>query len=693
MTQPKIDFKDMQKILFRKVAELEFLIRTKNCLRAEEIIYVGDLVQKTEEELMAVRNFGQKCLNEIKEYLKQFDLELGMLVPDWHLLTAEQLVDEFNELLKSRYFPRVPPPPPELDDSTLVKLFLTVEELDLSVRALRCLQKASITYVGDLVQKLEAELLKMRNFGRKSLNEVKKELAPMGLHLAMLVPNWTPDYIDAKLKLLEKEIEQERLRRAKEFRKAFGADVNTLEDELWHLTSVLESTRNREIIVKLLGWDGKGKNILEAMGQEYGMTRERVRQIRNKFCRKLRRGKTVYLPILTRALEFVGDASPGLADEIEATLSDHGLARAPFHLDGLLTAAEGLGIKVPFRIVKLRRKRIVVPPEATEVPKLIVQLAKKVVRHWGIATISDIAAQVQDETEQPITADFLMDILSSRKDFKWLDQPGGWFWLSSVEKNRALNRTRKILSVASQIDISELRSGIGRSRRMNGFAPPRRVLLELCRQVTWCAIDGNTILADSDLNSEEILSENEIIMHRVLKEHGDFGPVMNHEKLEDRCLEQGMNQITIRIYMGDSPIIARHAQGVYGLRGARIDPFAVESLMPPRKRKKALEDFGWSEGKIWVALKLNRGLITSGVFGVPADMKRYLQGNFVLKTADGALIGDLKVKDVSGWSLGALFRRRGGEPGDYLILTFDPASRQATAYIGDEDLLDEFRPE
>jgi hypothetical protein len=105
-------------------------------------------------------------------------------------------------------------------------------------------------------------------------------------------------------------------------------------------------------------------------------------------------------------------------------------------------------------------------------------------------------------------------------------------------------------------------------------------------------------------------------------------------------------------------------------------------------------DYGWTpEGEIWLAHKISRGLIATGVFGVPGAMKQFLQGEFTLNAAEGALIGRLKIKNSSGWSLSSFFRRRGGEPGDYLILTFNRASRQATACIGDEDLLDEFRPD
>ena len=71
-------------------------------------------------------------------------------------------------------------------------LFRSVDELELSVRSANCLQQANIRTIGDLVQKTEAEMLKTKNFGRKSLKEIKEILSEMGLSLGMKLENWPP---------------------------------------------------------------------------------------------------------------------------------------------------------------------------------------------------------------------------------------------------------------------------------------------------------------------------------------------------------------------------------------------------------------------------------------------------------------------------------------------------------------------
>ena len=77
-------------------------------------------------------------------------------------------------------------------------LLRSVDELELSVRSQNCLQNANIKTIGDLVQKTEAEMLKTKNFGRKSLKEIKEILAEMGLSLGMKLENWPPKNVEKK---------------------------------------------------------------------------------------------------------------------------------------------------------------------------------------------------------------------------------------------------------------------------------------------------------------------------------------------------------------------------------------------------------------------------------------------------------------------------------------------------------------
>ena len=83
--------------LLKKVEELELSVRSANCLKNDNIIYIGDLVQKSESEMLRTPNFGRKSLNEIKEVLQQMSLGLGISVPEWPPENIEELAKKFED--------------------------------------------------------------------------------------------------------------------------------------------------------------------------------------------------------------------------------------------------------------------------------------------------------------------------------------------------------------------------------------------------------------------------------------------------------------------------------------------------------------------------------------------------------------------------------------------------------------------
>ncbi len=83
--------------LLRKVDELELSVRSANCLKNDNIVYIGELVQKTEGEMLRTPNFGRKSLNEIKEVLATMGLHLGMEIPNWPPENIEELAKRLEE--------------------------------------------------------------------------------------------------------------------------------------------------------------------------------------------------------------------------------------------------------------------------------------------------------------------------------------------------------------------------------------------------------------------------------------------------------------------------------------------------------------------------------------------------------------------------------------------------------------------
>lgn len=123
----------------------------------------------------------------------------GVAPADALAYAAKILKDQVSVFINFNEEEVVPKPKPAEERPKLNEnLFKSVEELELSVRSANCLKNANIKYIGDLVQKTEAEMLKTKNFGRKSLNEIKEILAEMGLSLGMKLENWPPPELQQK---------------------------------------------------------------------------------------------------------------------------------------------------------------------------------------------------------------------------------------------------------------------------------------------------------------------------------------------------------------------------------------------------------------------------------------------------------------------------------------------------------------
>lgn len=161
------------RLLDMSLSEFELSVRARNCLKKMNIRTIGELIQLSEPELLAYKNFGETSLNEIKALLDKKNLRLGQRPDEVDMTVAEPTV-----------VPKAPPLPPG-QEAVLAK---PVSELELSVRARRCLQRLNVASLGDLVQYTEQDLLATRNFGVTSLNEVKSRLNEHGLQLATKKP-------------------------------------------------------------------------------------------------------------------------------------------------------------------------------------------------------------------------------------------------------------------------------------------------------------------------------------------------------------------------------------------------------------------------------------------------------------------------------------------------------------------------
>jgi DNA-directed RNA polymerase subunit alpha len=153
----------LTQVLSVPVTDFELSVRSRNCLQKMGIQTLGDLCQCTEAELLASKNFGETSLVEIKEMLTGKGLYLGQFASE----------REEPQVLE----------PEEIDEEEQEILAKPLAELNLSVRAKKCMIRLGISTIGDLVRRTGDDLLECKNFGVTSLNEVREKLGGFGLKL------------------------------------------------------------------------------------------------------------------------------------------------------------------------------------------------------------------------------------------------------------------------------------------------------------------------------------------------------------------------------------------------------------------------------------------------------------------------------------------------------------------------------
>ncbi len=154
----------LAQILNQPVSNFELSVRSRNCLTKMGIETIGDLTRTSEAELLSSKNFGETSLYEIREVLSSKGLSLGQF--------ANERKSSDPPIDTSHMSP---------DEQAL--LDRPIADLNLSVRARKCMVRLGINTIGELIRKTGDDMLECKNFGVTSLNEVREKLSALGLKM------------------------------------------------------------------------------------------------------------------------------------------------------------------------------------------------------------------------------------------------------------------------------------------------------------------------------------------------------------------------------------------------------------------------------------------------------------------------------------------------------------------------------
>jgi DNA-directed RNA polymerase alpha subunit len=296
-SQPSKANSSIDKNLLKKVDELKISLEIINCLKENKIIYIGDLVQKNELEMLRIYNFNRQNLNEIKEALSKMSLHFNHQIFDWKTENIDELILAQKNLDMENNMKIINPEDFEKFNINIIKNW------PLSARTKHALLSGDIIYLGDLIKLEENDLLKLRNFGVKSIEEIKRALKDFSLSLGMNIGKWVRplnennnssnnDNFFSMHKPLFKnpiEIKKKYFEDNKVIIKSTATNKEVENLIIEDIREIFESLAEKyQIIFKhRLAYNAEYKT-LEELAKIFLVTRERIRQLENNLLNNIK---------------------------------------------------------------------------------------------------------------------------------------------------------------------------------------------------------------------------------------------------------------------------------------------------------------------------------------------------------------------------------------------------------------------
>jgi len=461
-----------------------------------------------------------------------------------------------------------------------------------------------------------------------------------------------------------------------------------LEEELQQIFSRVTTARDCRIVMEYYGWDGRGGRTLNEVGRKYRLSRERIRQICDRAARRCGPG-LVFAPVLDRTLEFLAQRDPAAVEQLQADLNAGGLVQRRLPIASIQQAAELLARRFPFALVEVGAGRVAVAPARAHLAEPIARATRQVVANYGVGSLKQVADALPARMRRKTDRRLIRAVVEGTGQMCWLDERRNWFRPARLPRYGLPGMIQKILGVAGRIEVGRMRAALARYRRGARRLPPAGVLLQFCRQMSGVRVEGRRVAACRPKAWRRALTGVERKIVGVLEKHG---PVLERGALEEHCLRRGVNRFSFNAALMSSPVIVQLGRSLYGLLGARVDRRTIRRLAapkPPAPRRRVLQGFGRTrDGRTWVAYCLSKAAVAGGVVTVPSALKSRLRGRFALRLPDRRKQGTLVVREGCAWGLGPALRAAGARPGDYLLVTFNKARREARLQLGDRSLLE-----
>lgn len=463
------------------------------------------------------------------------------------------------------------------------------------------------------------------------------------------------------------------------------------------VTQVVSATakleRDARILLRRYGLDGNPPATLQEVADEENLTRERIRQICVRTEGQL--AKLIgspYAPALDRALALLDQAAPLTTEAAARMLRGQVSTSECITVEAILEAARLLHRSASIELRDSGPVHWVCHPgdEVTGARDVstIRTRAGRLCDSSGATTLDSLREALSKRDHLDISIENLVALLPHLPGFEWLDEDLGWFWVvgRNVRRNRFFNLLTKVLSVAGQLSLDEVRHALRRSRRLIGPFPPASVLREMCERQPGIHLQGQVVRPDAPLDHRQVLQGTELYVVELLMQLGNVARV---EDMWQIAGSEGVGRVSFWVTLQNSPAIVKYARSTYGLRGMPVPATEIWEVANKRVKRanSVLRDWGsYSDSAYWMLFKLSSRAVQSGQVSIPADFNGQIDGEYSLCFQGRQIPGVVTVREAHMWGLRRLFRSAEVELGDWALIVLSLSTGTVHAQVGDEEL-------
>ncbi|MBO9357675.1 helix-turn-helix domain-containing protein [Bordetella petrii] len=472
--------------------------------------------------------------------------------------------------------------------------------------------------------------------------------------------------------------------------RASFAHRTILHDEL-----SLTERRLADIFALRYGVGGEEHTTLQAIGDRYGLTRERIRQIVEKMVERTARMQLL-TPHIDRLAEEIRPLLPATVEAVDTQL--RGRLGERLSIESVSRfCREILGRNIvaltdrPAEMAYLWSPTVI-DPETHDVARIRAarEAALRLIRSCGAAQAMFVAGAASEITGMGMTPDEVMQGCRMVPGFEWLSERDGWFWFGEGNENRLVTIALKVLAVSGRrVDAEEILASFIRARR--GYYPPEQlrpyliepplqIVVEVLRRVKGLKnIQSDDFLLDKLVPVETVLSDAELAVYNLMRDNGNI--ISRHTLVTELVKTGKVKLMALHVSLNSSPIYRQLDRGVFALRGATLNPASLrdaQNTVGGEASKSARISERDKDGYYHFIFELTEYMVRTRVWEVPRALDNLIagDGNLFLQGSEQPVVlahlpsGSCRLKQFVSKLL-----QQGFVAGDILNLTIHPEKR------------------